>query len=137
MDSSTRTRTNIVSPHGGKTVIIVEDDEAARDSMAVLLQGRGYAVETHASATSLLDGIKDFVGACMILDGTVGGVTCFEILDMLRQRGVILPTVLFTSLSDATLAAHLAAHDEIVTVLRKPLGGEVLVSAVCQALGIG
>lgn len=117
-----------------RTVVVVESDEATRDSIAALLQGRGYAVETHATTTALLGALKGLVGACLVLDGVVDGASCFEILDSLRQRDVNLPTVLFSGLPESTLAPRLPAYTEVIAVLRKPLGGEALVSAVRKAL---
>lgn len=50
-------------------------------------------------------------------------------------RGIQLPTILFTNLPENNLAKRLSCHDEVVSVLTKPLGGEALVAAVRKAVG--
>jgi two-component system, LuxR family, response regulator FixJ len=123
------------SRNGIKTVVVIEDDAAARDSIAVLLEVRGYTVQTYPSAIAFLESMGELEGAALILDGQLDGITCFDVLDTLRRSHLAVPTILFTGLPENTLAQRTAAYEEVIAVLRKPLGGEALVAAVETAFG--
>ena len=135
MDSTPLAPKGPPSGNGTRTVVVVEDDAAARDSIAVLLEVRGYTVQTYPSAAAFLESMGKLEGVALILDGQLDSITCFDVLDTLRRSRLAVPTILFTGLPENTLAQRTAAYEEVVAVLRKPLGGEALVAAVEKAFG--
>lgn len=135
MDSAPLPPKDPPSGSGIRTVVVIEDDAAARDSMAVLLGVRGYTVQAYPSAAAFLESMGELEGVVLILDSQLAGVTCFEVLDTLRRSHLAVPTILFTGLPENTLAQRTAAYEEVVAVLRKPLGGEALVATVEKAFG--
>lgn len=135
MDSTPLAPKGPSSGNGIRTVVVIEDDEAARDSIAVLLEVRGYTVQAYPSAVAFLESMGELEGVVLILDGQLAGITCFDVLDALRRSHLAVPTILFTGLPENTLAQRTAAYEEVVAVLRKPLGGQALVAAVEKAFG--
>lgn len=119
-----------------RTVFVVEDDAATRDSIAALLGAQGYPVRAYPSTAAFLAAAdEELAGGCLILDGRLEEVSCFEVLDALRHRNLRMPTVLFTGLPESALAQDITGYDEVVALLRKPLGGSALVSTVQKAFG--
>jgi len=51
----------------GKTLLVVDDDTAIRESLADLLTDEGYAVVTAAHGGEALDRLRDGVRPCLIL----------------------------------------------------------------------
>ena len=51
-----------------QTVYVVEDDEAVRDSLELLLKSDGKAVRTYENANAFLKDYSDDMAGCIVLD---------------------------------------------------------------------
>jgi len=100
------------------TVAVVDDDHAVRDSLRLLLEIMGHAVEAFESATDFLRAeVERF--ACLILDHHMPNMTGLELAERLRADGNLLPIMLISgSLSDI-IVSH-ASNLGISRVLNKP-----------------
>ena len=61
-------------------VYVVDDDEAVRDSLAILLESAGLTVEAFASAPPVLERCEVLVPDCIVI---VLGLCWFLVLDFL------------------------------------------------------
>src|SRR5271167_1956977 len=77
-------------------VIVVDDDEAVRESLRFLLDIAGYDVTTFESAQAYLDRVNREPATCMVLDQHMPNTTGLELLAVLSQSGACLPTALIT-----------------------------------------
>ena len=68
------------------TVYVVDDDEAVRDSLQWLLEGKDYRVRCFDSAESFLARFDPREVACLIVDIRMGGMTGLELQDRLLER---------------------------------------------------
>ena len=69
-----------------RTVAVVDDDHAVRDSLRFLLEVIGYTVEIFASAAEFLQAnVRHF--ACLILDHHMPNMTGLELAGRLRADG--------------------------------------------------
>ena len=68
------------------TVYVVDDDEAVRDSLQWLLEGKDYRVRCFDSAESFLSRYDPREVACLIVDIRMGGMTGLELQDKLVER---------------------------------------------------
>jgi FixJ family two-component response regulator len=68
------------------TVYVVDDDEAVRDSLQWLLEGKDYRVRCFDSAESFLSRYDPREVACLIVDIRMGGMTGLELQDRLIER---------------------------------------------------
>lgn len=114
------------------TVYIVDDDPAARDSVASLVRAKGHPVEAFASA-------EDFIAYCtpetrgvVIADVRMPGMGGFDLLESLRSRRVLLPVIVITAFADVPTAVK-AMHRGAVTFLEKPCREEELAAAIDEA----
>ena len=88
------------------TVYVVDDDEAVRDSLQWLLEGKDYRVRCFDSAESFLARYDPREVACLIVDIRMGGMTGLELQDRLVERKSPLPIVFITGHGDVPMAVN-------------------------------
>ena len=115
------------------TVHVVDDDQAIRDSLALLLGLHGYDVRGYASGEAFLDAVDGAAPGCALIDLRLPGLSGSAIQEALRERGVNLPVVVITAYGDvaATRAAFKAGA---VDFIEKPIDDAQLLAAVRAAL---
>jgi CheY-like chemotaxis protein len=67
-------------------VLIVEDDAAVRNSLALLLKASGYEVSTAANGLEALALLKMGLPAVLLSDLYMPGMSGFELLSVARQQ---------------------------------------------------
>jgi len=86
------------------TVYVVDDDEAVRDSLQWLLEGKDYRVRCFDSAESFLSRYDPREVACLIVDIRMGGMTGLELQNRLLEHHSPLPIVFVTGHGDVPMA---------------------------------
>jgi len=115
------------------TVLVVDDKEMLRDSVAVTLQRAGFTVIGAADAQSALANISSRRPDCVVTDLKMPGMTGLELIEKIRHLDDELPIVLMTAfgtIETAVKAMKLGAFDYIT----KPFEGDELLVAVKRAL---
>lgn len=114
-------------------VFVVEDDEAVRDSLALMLDLAGFAVEAYDSALSFLQVAQPRTGACLITDIRMPKMDGLALQDHLLSRNWQLPVIVVTGHGDVPLAVR-AMKAGAVDFLEKPFSRDVVLAAVRRAL---
>lgn len=115
------------------TVLVVDDKEMLRDSVAVTLQRPGFTVLTAPSAADALRIAASRRPDCVVTDLKMPGMTGLELIEKLAEVDADLPIVLMTAfgtVETAVRALKLGAFDYIT----KPFEGDELVIAVKRAI---
>ena len=86
------------------TVYVVDDDEAVRDSLQWLLEGKDYRVRCFDSAESFLSRYDAREVACLIVDIRMGGMNGLELQNRLLENHSPLPIVFITGHGDVPMA---------------------------------
>jgi two-component system, LuxR family, response regulator FixJ len=115
-----------------RTVHIIEDDPAVRESLALLLKGDILDVRLYASAPEFLEKNREPKG-CVVSDIIMPGMTGLELLEELKRRRILLPTILMTAFADVPLAVK-AMKLGAVDFIEKPFDDELIVNLVHAAL---
>ena len=115
------------------TVYVVDDDEAVRDSLQWLLEGKDYRVRCFDSAESFLSRYDPREVACLIVDIRMGGMTGLELQDRLVERKSPLPVVFITGHGDVPMAVN-TMKKGAMDFIQKPFKEDELVSLVERML---
>jgi FixJ family two-component response regulator len=115
------------------TVYVVDDDEAVRDSLQWLLEGKDYRVRCFDSAESFLSRYDPREVACLIVDIRMGGMTGLELQERLIERRSPLPIVVITGHGDVPMAVD-SMKKGAMDFIQKPFNDEDLVALVERML---
>jgi CheY-like chemotaxis protein len=120
----------------GKTVLVVDDEEALRTLTAKLIESRGYNVLTAPSGAAALETLAGNVKVDLIvLDVMMPGLSGLEALQEIRSRGnddvrVVLLTA--QTKDEDVLGGYQMGADYYVT---KPLQPSVLLNIIDYLIG--
>jgi two-component system, NtrC family, response regulator HydG len=118
------------------TVLVVDDKEMMRDSVASSLQRAGFEVATADRAEAAIERIAQRRPDVVITDLKMPGMTGIELLERVREIDEELPVVLMTAfgtIETAVEAMRLGAFDYIT----KPFEGDELIITVKRAVSHG
>jgi FixJ family two-component response regulator len=115
------------------TVYVVDDDEAVRDSLQWLLEGKGYRVRCFDSAESFLSRYDPREVACLLVDIRMGGMTGLELQARLIEIRSPLPIVFITGHGDVPMAVD-TMKKGAMDFIHKPFNEADLVRLVEQML---
>lgn len=116
-----------------QTVFIVDDDEAMRDALEMLMRSVGLKSESFASARDFLRRFNARRAGCLLLDIRMPDMTGLELQAELHKRRIRLPIVFLTGHADVPIAVR-AMKAGAVDFIQKPLDEHRLVVAVMNAL---
>lgn len=114
-----------------QAVHIIDDDAAVRDSMAVMLETRGFDVATYASGRAFL--AQGEVAGCVVTDVQMPDMDGLQLLRAFRARTPDVPVLLVTARSRRALADDAVAQGA-QAVIEKPFRPDDLVAMVQAAL---
>lgn len=115
------------------TIHVIDDDEAARESLEFLLRTAGINVKTHESAVDFLKGAAEIKSGCIVTDVRMPEITGIDLLKKLKDLKVDVPVILVTGHGDVPLAVE-AMKIGAADFLEKPFDDEALLAAVRSAL---
>ena len=109
-----------------RTICIVDDDDAVRDSMRVLLEAHRMNVCAFDSAAALLssDDLKDI--DCFVLDYQMPGMNGLELAEALRRRGVDSAAILVSALAVSGAGERLQRAGVIASLMKPVSEGELI-----------
>lgn len=115
------------------TVFIVDDDEAVRDSLGLLLRSVGYRARCYGSAKDFLKAFDPRDYGCLVLDIRMPGMTGLELQTHLAEIGCNIPIVFITGHGDIPMAVE-AVRQGAVDFLQKPFQDQELVDRIDDAM---
>ena len=122
-------------PSGGPepVVFVVDDDEAVRASIAMLLESVSLKTETFASAREFLQAWAGDRPGCVVLDLRMPGLSGLELQERLLALGSRLPIIFVSGHGDVPDAVA-AMRAGAVDFLRKPFRDQDLLDRIQKAL---
>jgi len=115
------------------TVYVVDDDEAVRDSLQWLLEGKDYRVRCFDSAESFLARYEPREIACLIADVRMGAMSGLDLQDRLIERKSPLPIVFITGHGDVPMAVNTMKKGAL-DFIQKPFEEAALLDLVDRML---
>lgn len=121
-----------MSERGG-TVFLVDDDDAVRDSVSMLMRSAGLRTREFASAAEFLEEWGQDQLGCLLLDVRMPGMSGLELQQELNRRNHTLPIVFISAHGDIPMAVE-AVRRGAVDFIQKPFDDQALLDKVVQAL---
>jgi two-component system, LuxR family, response regulator FixJ len=114
-------------------VSIVDDDDAARSSLRLLLKSLGLAAVAYDSAASFLARYDPQQHGCHLVDIRMPGMSGLELQQVLNQRGGFTPIIFITGHGDVPMAVE-AMRQGAFDFLQKPFRDQELLDRVQRAI---
>jgi len=114
-------------------VLVVDDEASARSTLAELLKGEGYTVDTAADGFKALGKLEQLSPSLVLSDLNMPGMDGVELLRKLKEAHPELPVVLMTAFGGVETAVS-AMREGASDYLTKPLNLDELLIVVERAL---
>jgi two-component system response regulator FixJ len=114
------------------SVCVVDDDDAVRDSLGLLLKAHGMTVHTYNAADRFLSMISKVEADCLIFDLNMPEMTGLELAERVRAMHMATPIVIVTGHTDHFLSRRMERAG-ISAVLEKPVSDAELLGAIALA----
>jgi FixJ family two-component response regulator len=118
-----------------RTVYVVDDDDAVRDSLEMLFRTAGLRVEAFASATAFLSQARASHPCCLVLDIRMPDMSGLALQDALLARGARVPVIFITGHGDIPTAVDVVKKGAF-DFIEKPFDDFQLLCRVLNALDI-
>ncbi len=118
-----------------ETVYIVDDDEAVRDAIGMLLETVDIPYAAFPDAQAFLDGAELNRVNCLVLDIRMPGMSGLELQEKLQAMEAEVPIVFITGHGDIPMAVE-AMRRGAVDFLRKPFRDQELLDRIQEALSV-
>jgi FixJ family two-component response regulator len=115
------------------SVFVVDDDDAVRNSLRLLLKSVGLPTVAFASAREYLDSWHPAQPGCLVLDVRMPGMSGLELQEELNRRGAIIPVIFISGHGDIPMAVEAIQHGAF-DFLQKPFRDQDLIDRVQRAL---
>jgi len=112
-----------------QSVIVVDDDDAVRDSLKTLLELQSFTVATFETCQEFLSADVADGATCLVLDIHLPGMSGFDLMEVMRRAKQIVPTILITARCDNAIRDRARALG-VVALLEKPIEFTALMSAI-------
>lgn len=126
-------KAGIIKEMSGETIFIVDDDEAVRDSLKLLLESHGCRVRDYSSTRDFFRDYREEERQCLILDHHLPGETGVEFLESDVGANLRVPVILVTGGGDQSLKARAAAAGALA-YFDKPINDSELVATIFRLL---
>src|SRR6516165_1278905 len=115
-----------------RLVYVVDDDEAVRDSLSLLLEARGYTVRSFAGAPEFLAAAPTLRPGCLIADIRMPEMDGLELQQRLIERGLAFPLIVITGHGDVPLAVRVMKAGAI-DFIEKPFAAQAILDSLIVA----
>jgi FixJ family two-component response regulator len=117
------------------SVAVVDDDEAVRDSLRLLLEMSGYRVVDYSSGVHFLADPAAAKADCWICDLHMPEMNGAEVMERARAQGWMVSSLVMTGRGDAGLERRLK-HADVLKIFEKPVGDDMLLEWVEKACAL-
>ena len=110
-------------------VYLVDDDDAVRDALSLLLRTVGINVRGFASPQAFLGALDNLAPGCLILDIRMPMISGLRLQERLNVSGVDWPTIVISGHGDIE-ACRRAFRNGAIDFLSKPIDEQDLIDAI-------
>lgn len=119
--------------HSNSVIFIVDDDDAVRDSLRLLLETQNYRVQTFASGEEFLEQYNPNLVSVLITDVRMPGMSGLQLQEQLLERKATLPIIFITGHGDVNMAVS-TMKKGAVDFIEKPFNLEDIKPVIARLL---
>lgn len=119
--------------HSNSVIFIVDDDDAVRDSLRLLLETQNYRVQTFASGEEFLEQYNPNLVSVLITDVRMPGMSGLQLQEQLLERKATLPIIFITGHGDVNMAVS-TMKKGAVDFIEKPFNLEDIKPVIARFL---
>jgi len=123
----------VITKNDVPVVYLVDDDEAVRDSLGILLKSIGFMHESYASALDFLEHYDPKRHACLVADIRMPGLSGLELQQRLNEQGAEIPIIFITGHADVPMAVT-AMKSGAADFVQKPFRDQDLIDRIHKGL---
>lgn len=120
-------------PAPNSTVYVVDDDQAIRHAMELLMRSVGLGYEIFHSGDDFLSNHTNDRAGCLVLDIRMPGLGGLELQEKLNEMGSTLPIIFITGHGDVPMAVE-AMQKGAVDFIQKPFRDQELLDRIGEAI---
>lgn len=115
------------------TVFLVDDDQAVRNALELLLETAGLRTESFDSAEAFLAACDPARPGCLVLDIRMPGISGMRLQELLDARDIRLPIIFLTGHGNVSMSAR-AFRRGAVDFMEKPFDEDLLLERINEAI---
>lgn len=115
------------------TVHVIDDDDAVRDSLALLMEAAGMTAHAYDSAEDFLERIEKAQPGCVVTDVRMPDMSGIELLHRLNDRLDRFAVIVLTGEADVPMAVE-ALKAGALDLIEKPYAADAILAAVTRAV---
>ena len=115
------------------TVLLVDDEEAIRESLGMVLEHEGYRVDEASGGAEALVRVANRAIDAVLLDIKLNDMDGLDVLRQFRERGLTMPVIMITGHGDVSTALE-AIRGGAYDFFEKPLQRERVLLSLRNAL---
>lgn len=115
------------------TVFVVDDDDAVRNALHILIESMGIQVATFASVQDFLDSYDPARSGCLVLDVRLPRLSGLELQEHLRREGIQIPVIFISGHGNVAMAVR-TMKAGAVDFLEKPFDDQILLESIQRAI---
>jgi two-component system response regulator FixJ len=116
-----------------RLIYVVDDDEAVRHSLGLLLQSAGHKVELFEAAGDALAAINSRRPTCIVTDIRMPEIDGLEFQRRLNESRVDIPVIVITGHADVPLAVR-AMKAGAIDFIEKPFSDDLILASIDSAM---
>ena len=114
-------------------VNIVDDDEAIRDALSMLMHSVQLKTSVFPSARAFLDNVNPSIPGCLVLDVRMPEMSGLDLQRELAKREINIPIIIITGHGDVPMVVR-AMKEGAVDFLEKPFHDQDLLDSIAKAI---
>ena len=115
-------------------VLIVDDDDAVRSSIAEILRRAGYAVAEAETGEAALPHLLEDPVDVVLLDVRMPGMSGLTVLDKIKQIAPDVMVVMMTAYADKHTIYDALRHNRAYDLLEKPMPPDRIMAVIADAV---
>jgi two-component system response regulator FixJ len=116
-----------------RVVHVIDDDDAVRESLALLMEAAGLTSHAYDSAEAFLEAVETAEPGCVVTDVRMPDMSGIDLLHRLSDRLDRFPVIVLTGEADVPMAVE-ALKAGALDLIEKPYAAGAILGAVTGAL---